>query len=80
MKILFEKLKLMFARQPRLQQMAVSSSSYSQLKVGDEIELQMDENTVEKVTVVEITPHAEVKGSVYFTFSNGVVCRDIRLH
>lgn len=56
------------------------SSSFSQLKLGDEIELQVDENTIEKVTVVEISPHAEVKGSVYYTFSNGFVCRDIRLH
>jgi len=50
------------------------------LKIGDEIDLDMGEGKIEKVTVSKITPHPEVKGSVYYEFSNGVVCRDIRLH
>lgn len=50
------------------------------LKIGDEIDLDMGEGKIEKVTVSKITPHPEVKGSVYYEFSNGAVCRDIRLH
>jgi hypothetical protein len=50
------------------------------LKIGDEIDLDMGEGKIEKVTVSKITPHPEVRGSVYYEFSNGVVCRDIRLH
>lgn len=50
------------------------------LKIGDEIDLKMEDGSIEKVTVIEITPHPEVRDSVYYTFSNGEVCRDIRLH
>jgi len=63
-----------------LKQPDVIGSSSTELKLGDEIDLQMENNTVEKVTVVKITPHPEVRNSVYYEFSNGVVCRDIRLH
>jgi hypothetical protein len=37
MKILFEKLKLMFARQPRLQQHVVSGSAWEQKLLGKNI-------------------------------------------
>mgnify|MGYP001203859369 FL=1 len=56
------------------------SSSQPEYKVGDELELDMGNSTIEKVSVVKITPHPEVKGSVYYEFSNGAVCRDLRLH
>lgn len=54
--------------------------SNHQLKVGDEIELKVDEKNTEKVTIVDITPHPDLKGSFYYEFSNGVICRDVRLH
>lgn len=57
-----------------------NSSSQEKLKIGDEIDLDMGNNNIEKVTVVKITPHDCVKDSVYYEFSNGAVCRDIRLH
>jgi len=64
----------------QLDLLRVSNSSSEKLKLGDEIDLDMGNNTIEKVTVVKITPHDCVKDSVYYEFSNGVVCRDIRLH
>lgn len=78
MKKLFK--RLFGKRNEPLKQPDVIGSSSTELKLGDEIDLQMENNTVEKVTVVKITPHPEVKNSVYYEFSNGVVCRDIRLH
>ena len=74
-------LKRLFGKRTEpLKQPDVIGSSSTELKLGDEIDLQMENNTVEKVTVVKITPHPEVRNSVYYEFSNGVVCRDIRLH
>ena len=74
-------LKMLFgSRKPALNKPVVIGSSSTEYKLGDELELEMENNTIEKVTVVGITPHPEVKGSVYYEFSNGVVCRDIRLH
>ncbi len=58
----------------------IISNSSVKLKLDDEVDLQMEDGTIEKVTVVEITPHTTVKNSVYYKFSNGIVCRDIRLH
>lgn len=81
-----EKIYLMAKRivaryEEQLQQSLVSrSSSDLEYKVGDELELDMGNNTIEKVTVSEIIPHQDIKGSFYYKFSNGVVCRDIRLH
>ena len=51
------------------------SNNITRYSIGDEIEL---EN--EKVTITDIVPHPDVKGSVYYKFSNGKECRDIRLH
>ena len=59
---------------------AVSHSFTPEYKIGDKLTLDMGNNTVEEVTVTEITPHDCVPNSVYYTFSNGVVCRDIWLH
>lgn len=74
-------LKRLFGKQTEpLKQPDVIDKSSNRLKLGDEIELQMENNAVEKVTVVKITPHPEVRNSFYYEFSNGVVCRDIRLH
>jgi hypothetical protein len=74
-------LKWLFgSRKPALNKPVVIGSCSTEYKLGDELDLEMENNTVEKVTVVKITPHPEVKGSVYYEFSNGVVCRDIRLH
>ena len=74
-------LKRLFGKRTEpLKQLDVIGSSSTELKLGDEIDLQMENNTVEMVTVVKITPHPEVRNSVYYEFSNGVVCRDIRLH
>ena len=53
----------------------VPSKENKRLSIGDEIEL-----ANEKVTIIDIVPHPEVKGSVYYKFSNGKECRDIRLH
>lgn len=55
------------------------NNGHKPLSLGDEVDLDMGD-MVEKVTVVKITPHPEVRGSVYYEFSNGVVCRDVRLH
>lgn len=49
-------------------------------KIGDKLTLDMGNNVFEEVTVTEITPHDCVPNSFYYTFSNGVVCRDVRLH
>jgi 8-oxo-dGTP diphosphatase len=50
------------------------------LKIGDELDLDMGEGKIEHVSVIGIIPHPEVPNSVYYKFSNGSVCRDIRLH
>jgi hypothetical protein len=52
----------------------------SSLNMGDEIDLDMGNGRIEHVSVVKITPHPEVPNSVYYEFSNGIVCRNIRLH
>lgn len=62
------------------QKLILKQKETERLKIGDEIDLDMGNGKIEKVTVSKITPHPEVKGSVYYEFSNGVVCRDIRLH
>lgn len=64
----------------KLRKPAISHSFTPEYKIGDKLTLDMGNNTVEEVTVIEITPHDCVPNSVYYTFSNGVVCRDIRLH
>ncbi len=49
-------------------------------KVGDYLDIEMEDGSIEHVSVVKITPHPEIPNSVYYEFSNGAVCRDIRLH
>jgi hypothetical protein len=58
----------------------VSYNPPRKYNIGDEIDLDMGNGVVEHVSIVGITPHAEVPNSVYYEFSNGSVCRDIRLH
>lgn len=67
-------------KQYELNQEELFKNSVEKLKPGDSISLDMGGGNVETVTVSKVTPHPEVTNSFYYEFSNGAVCRDVRLH
>jgi hypothetical protein len=64
----------------QLDSLRVRNSSKQKLKEGDEVDLDMGEGKIAHVSVSKITPHDSVPNSMYYEFSNGAVCRDIRLN
>lgn len=57
----------------------IKKRGMGKLQIGQEYEVLVSDGKYEKLKLVDIHPHQDIKDAVYYEFDNGLVERDVRL-